>query len=76
MSTFPGEQPEHIPGQLSLNEPVPQDDERTYGDALGPCGCVDYHMADCDGSAAMSKDDYLDLYSGYDSVDDWPDSYD
>jgi hypothetical protein len=32
-----------------------------------PCGCVDYHYADCpsrDGSdTGMSKDDYLDYYA-------------
>ena len=100
MSTFPGDQPEHIEGQLGLEDIVPmtrlsddgfpydpthglddppepydwepQDDEHTNGDALGPCGCVDYHMADCDGSAAMTKDDYLDLYAGS-YPDDWPD---
>ena len=42
------------------------------GDTLGPCGCVDYHMADCDGTRAMTKDDYLDLYAGS-YPDDWPD---
>lgn len=47
------------------------------GDALGPCGCVDYHMADCPlvtggEDTGMSKDDYLDLYAGS-YPDDWPD---
>lgn len=51
----------------------PQNPPENPGDALGPCGCVDYHMADCDGSRAMTKDDYLDLYGNFDSVDDWPD---
>lgn len=22
--------------------------DHSEGDTLGPCGCVDYHMADCD----------------------------
>ena len=62
VSTFPGAQPERIEGQLGL------EDDGT----LGPCGCVDYHMADCDGGRAMTKDDYLDLYAGS-YPDDWPD---
>lgn len=41
-----------------------------------PCGCpLEYHLADCDGRRAPTKDDYLDMYSHLD-VDDWPDSYD
>jgi len=37
--------------------------------SLGSCGCVEYHVADCPtrtggSDSGMSKDDYLDLYSG------------
>ena len=49
-------------------------EDHSEGDALGPCGCVDYHMADCDGSAAPTKNDYLEMYSDLD-VEDWPESY-
>jgi hypothetical protein len=46
-------------------------------DVLGPCGCVDYHMADCPlvtGSYGPStKQGVYDLL-GHIPVDDWPDS--
>ena len=41
-----------------------------------PCGCpIEYHLADCDGRRAPTKDDILERY-GHLDVDDWPDSYD
>jgi len=42
-------------------------------ETLGPCGCSDYHMADCpirDGSSGMTKADYLELYDTEDWYDD------
>ena len=48
------------------------DDEEEH-EKLGPCGCSDYHMADCPtrtGEGTMTKDDYLDIYS---NNDDWYD---
>lgn len=45
------------------NMPKP---EQREDDTLGPCGCVDYHMADCDlktgGSVIFTGDDPDDWY--------------
>lgn len=38
------------------------------------CGCpLEYHLADCDGTKARTKEDYLEYYSQFDSMDDVPD---
>lgn len=41
-------------------------------DTLGPCGCTDYHLADCPtrtGGAGMTSDDYLEAWAGRDLDD-------
>ena len=50
-------------------------DELEFEPTLGPCGCVDYHMADCDIVVRPINDD---LY--WDDIDwaykFWDDDYD
>ena len=55
------------------------DGARLYQQGYGeerPCGCPgdpsDPHLADCSGTRAPTKQDYLDAY-GHLDVDDWPD---
>lgn len=67
-----------VAGGLADND----DDARTMLVDMGeiedaderPCGCPwEYHLADCDGTRSMSKDEYMEVYSRYDSMDDVPD---
>jgi hypothetical protein len=61
----------HPDYRLLFVPPIPDDD---HDDTLGPCGCVDYHMADCPtrtGGSNMTSADYLALWERRGSRDDY-----
>lgn len=44
----------------------PMPEPKRDPEALGPCGCVDYHMADCPIKTASFTSSYDDFYDDID----------